>query len=192
MWCRKGIAAFDQILVMRPDLYRAYNTFAWFLVTCAAPEARDPHRAVKLALRATEMIPDQGAGWNTLGVAWLRAGEPRAALDALQKAMALHNGGDGFDWFFVAMAYQDLGQRAEARRWFDRADRWTLDEAYFHIELRNVRNEAAAYLGLPSPSEEYLGLSGRRSFHDRTSRSTIEAAGWTQPALARSSYGAAA
>ncbi len=70
--------------------------------------------------------------------------------------MSLHDGGDANDWFFVAMAHQDLGSHAEALRWFDRADRWTIDKAYFHIELRTIRYEAAAHLGLPRPSDEYL------------------------------------
>ena len=53
----------------------------------------------------------------------------RGALDALQKSMDLHNGGDANDWFFVAMAHHDLGNHAEARRWLDRADRWTIENA---------------------------------------------------------------
>jgi tetratricopeptide (TPR) repeat protein len=157
-WCRKAITAFNRYLMMRPDQYRAYNNLAWFLATCPVAELRNPQHAVELARRAIGIIPGQAAGWNTLGVALLRAGEPRAALDALQKAMALHKGGDGFDWFFVAMAYQELGQDAEARRWFDRADRWMTDESYYHVEMRNIRNEAAACLGLPSSSDDYLGL----------------------------------
>jgi tetratricopeptide (TPR) repeat protein len=157
-WCRKAITAFNRYLMMRPDQYRAYNNLAWFLATCPVAELRNPQHAVKLARQATGMIPGQAAGWNTLGVALLRAGEPRAALDALQKAMVLHKGGDGFDWFFVAMAYQELGQDAEARRWFDQADRWMTDESYYHVEMRNIRNETAACLGLPSSSDEYLGL----------------------------------
>ncbi len=156
-WCRKAIAAFDRYLVMRPDKFAAYNNFAWFLATCPVAELRNPHRAVELARRLPEMLPSRHEGWNTLGVALLRARAPREALVAFQQAMALHSGGDGFDWFFVAMAHQDLGHHAEARRWFDRADRWTVDEWYFHIELRSIRNETAAYLDLPSPSYDDLG-----------------------------------
>ena len=161
-WCEKAFALFDRILVIRPTLYRSYNTFAWSLVTCPVPELRNPRRAVELARQATRMIPGQGAGWNTLGAALLRAGDPGAALDALERAMAINNGGDGFDWFFVAMAYHDLGRHLEARQWFDKADRWTIDESYFHIELRNVHNEAAAYLGLRTHLKTSSGNFGTR------------------------------
>ena len=87
-WFRKTVTAYSRYLKMRPDKYRAYNDLAWFLATCPVTEFRNPRHAVKVARQATEMIPGQAAGWNTLGVALLRAGEPRAALDALQKAMA--------------------------------------------------------------------------------------------------------
>ena len=143
---------------MRPDQYRAFNDFAWFLATCPVAQLRNPQHAVEVARQATEMIPKQAGAWNTLGVALLRADKPLRRPSTYSTKPALHQGGDGFDWFFVAMAYQDLGQHPEARRWFDRADRWTIDESYFHIELRNIRDEAAVRLGLPNSSEDYLRL----------------------------------
>ena len=33
-------------------------------------------------------------------------------------------GGSSFDWFFLAMAHRRLGDRDEARMWFDRAVQW--------------------------------------------------------------------
>ncbi len=53
-WCRQAIILFDRILALRPDLYRAHNTFAWSLVTCPVVELRDPRRAVELAPRGQD------------------------------------------------------------------------------------------------------------------------------------------
>jgi hypothetical protein len=51
-------------------------------------------------------------------------GKGQAALAALKKAMKLSGGGDGSDWFFVAMAHWQLGNKPEARRWYHRAVAW--------------------------------------------------------------------
>jgi hypothetical protein len=60
--------------------------------------------------------------------------------------MRLRAGGDGFDWFFLAMAHRRLGERDKARLWFARAVQW-MDRHRSHDEdLRSVRAEAEALL----------------------------------------------
>ena len=78
-------------------------------------------RAVELAKKAVELAPKQGTFWNTLGVAHYRAGDWKAAVAALEKSEELRNGGDSFDWFFLAMAHWQLGEKDEARKWYDQA-----------------------------------------------------------------------
>jgi tetratricopeptide (TPR) repeat protein len=51
-------------------------------------------------------------------------GAPALALTALDRAMELSGGGDGSDWFFVAMAHWQLGNKPEARKWYARAVEW--------------------------------------------------------------------
>jgi hypothetical protein len=58
--------------------------------------------------------------------------------------MRLRQGGDSFDWFFLAMAYRRQGDRAQARAWFDRAVRWMDEHEPQHHELRRFRAEAEA------------------------------------------------
>ena len=46
------------------------------------------------------------------------------SIAALQKSMELRQGGDSFDWLFLAMAHGKLDQKEEARKWYDKAVEW--------------------------------------------------------------------
>ena len=95
------------------------------------------------AKQAVEQTPQEGAFWNTLGVAQYRAGDHRAALDALQKSIDLRQGGDAFDYFFLSMSHWQLGDEDEARRWFDQAVEWQEKNRPDDDELRRFGAEAA-------------------------------------------------
>jgi serine/threonine protein kinase/Flp pilus assembly protein TadD len=133
-----------------------YNSRAWPLATAAAPEARNPARAVELATRAVELAPAYGEAWNTLGVAQYRAGDWNSAIKAFEKSMDLRDGGNAFDWFFLAMAHWQLGQKDEARKWYDQAVEWTNKNQPKNEELQRFRAEAAELLGIiqPQPAAE--------------------------------------
>src|SRR5262249_28523428 len=66
--------------------------WAWFLAPCPAPQFRDPPRAVALAKKVTERQPNDDSYWTTLGVAYYRAGDWQAAIEALSKAAAMSDG----------------------------------------------------------------------------------------------------
>src|SRR5262249_48548790 len=118
---RRAIEVYAGLLKTDEKNALARNNLAWLLATCADPNLRDPARAVELAMKAVELAPEEGTYWNTLGVAHYRAGDVKAASDALHKSMGLRKGGDGFDWFFLAMAQWRLEHREEARAWYDKA-----------------------------------------------------------------------
>src|SRR5262249_14358898 len=103
---------------------KARNDLAWSLATCPDPRFRDAARAVELARGSVERAPREGNYWNTLGVALYRAGDWKAAVEALGKSMQLGGGGNGSDWFFLAMAHARLGDRAAAKQSYDKAVRW--------------------------------------------------------------------
>jgi tetratricopeptide (TPR) repeat protein len=135
-----------------PDDPGVNNDLAWFLATAAEPRLRKPAEAVRLARKAVDARPESGNFWNTLGAAYYRNGDDKAAVAALEKSMALRAGGDANDWFFLAMAYCGQGDRETARMWLDRAVAWTVRRMPRDDELRRFRAEA----------EEMLAEAGKR------------------------------
>src|SRR5262249_15016771 len=123
------------------------NQLAWFLATCPDPKFRDPQRAVRLAQQATSHTPPPnmtvGSYWHTLGVAHYRAGNWKQTLGALEKGLELQQSAAGWDWFFQAMAHWQLGNRDEARRYYDLADygMGMFGPTYQNEELRGFRAE---------------------------------------------------
>src|SRR5262249_40389364 len=97
------------------------NNLSWSLATSHLCEARHARRAVELAEKAVGLAPELDSYWNTLGAALYRAGSWKTAIAALEQSMAMGSGGDSFDWFFLAMAYWQLGERDKARVWYERA-----------------------------------------------------------------------
>jgi hypothetical protein len=62
--------------------------------------------------------------------------------------MQASKGGDGFDWFFLAMAHWHQGDKDKARGWYDRAAAWMDKHRARDEELGRFRAEAASVLGL--------------------------------------------
>ena len=131
-----------------PYTLASMQELAWLLATCPDAEFRDASRAVELARGAAELAPTEGKYWNTLGVAHYRDGGWKAAIAAFDKSMELRSGGDGFDWFFLAMAEWQLGNQHAARQWYEKAVERMEKKGSTHEELNRFRNEAADLLGV--------------------------------------------
>ena len=97
-------------------------------------------------------MPNEGAFWNTLGVALCVAGRCEESLKALGRSMKLTKGGSAFDWFFVAIAKHKLKQD-DAREWYDKAVAWMEEHKPDDEELKRFRAEAAGGLGLSSSKD---------------------------------------
>jgi tetratricopeptide (TPR) repeat protein len=130
---------------------QALNNSAWLLATCPEAKLRGPEEAVRHARRALELAPNDGATWNTLGVAYFRLGDWDEALSALYRSMELRNEGDSEDWFFLAMIHWRMGRKERARDWFDKAVKWSRIHPRADDELYRFEVEAAEALGLPKP-----------------------------------------
>src|SRR5262249_27410210 len=93
----------------------------------------------------------------TLGVAQFRAGQWQLAIESLQESMELRKGGDAVDWFFLAMAHWQLGQKDDARSWYEKGVEWTKTNAPHNEELLRFQHEAADAIDanrLKSPDEQ--------------------------------------
>ena len=145
---KKALADFEHIVENDPNLSDANNNLAWLLATSPDVSLRDPKRAVVLAKKAVELAPRNGDNWNTLGVAHYRTGDWKAAIEALTNSMDRRNGGDGADWFFLALAHWQLGDKPRASSWYDKAVGWMEKDQPKNEELVRFRAEAAALLGV--------------------------------------------
>jgi uncharacterized protein HemY len=109
-----------------------------------------PDPAVDLARKAVTLCPERGDFWHALGAAQYRAGHWKAALEALQKARQIPPNKRRFNGFFLAMAYWQVGNQQEARRWYEQGVRWLLeDRTAPQKDRRRFQAEAARLLGLP-------------------------------------------
>jgi tetratricopeptide (TPR) repeat protein len=143
-----AIADFTKAIELSPKDGGTHNVAARVLASHPNPKVRDPGRAVNWAKKAVELAPKEGFYWNTLGVAHYRAGDWKAALAALEKSLELQKGGNSFDWFFLAMCHEKLGDKEKSRQWYDRAVEWMDKKQASNEELRRFRAEAAQVLGM--------------------------------------------
>jgi serine/threonine protein kinase len=145
---RMVLAIDSRAIAIDPRLAESCNNRAWPLATDAEPKRRDGRLAVTFAQLAVRAAPTNGLYWNTLGAAQYRAGNWKEAAAALEKSMEFRQGGDGFDWFFLAMAHWQLGDKELACKWYAPAVLWMEKYAPGDGELRRFRDEAAALLGM--------------------------------------------
>lgn len=129
----------------------ALNEWAWLLATCPEAALRNHADSAKYARRALELNPNEYRIWNTLGVAYFRLGDWDDALSALYRSMELHDEGDSWDWFFLAMIHERLGHKERAREWFDKAVHFSRRYYPDDEELYRFEVEASEALGLPKP-----------------------------------------
>jgi tetratricopeptide (TPR) repeat protein len=144
---------YQKAMALARDNANACNALAWMLATTSAPDQKNANknRALDFAQQAVRLSPRDGSNWNTLGVARYRAGDWPSAVKALEKSIDLRGGGDAFDWFFLAMAHWQLGQKDEARKWYDQAVEWTKKNLPKNEELQRFRAEAAELLRVTQP-----------------------------------------
>ena len=106
--------------------------------------------AIDYYQRLLPLLPENEWGdvLRELGEVIEWVGRWQDAVDALQKSCELRAGGDGTDWFFLAMARWQLGDKVQARTWYDRAVQWMEKNQPQNDELRRFRQEAEELLGI--------------------------------------------
>jgi tetratricopeptide (TPR) repeat protein len=160
-------ARLEKLLADNPGVGSYARDLARLLVESPDPQLRDRSRAVELARQAVERLPTDWRCWYILGVTQYRAGQWRAALEALNRSRELHQVGTRSRCFFLAMAHGKLGEKDQARQWYDRACAGMRKDEPGYLRLVRYRAEAAAVLGLlppepggPPPGEPTPATSG--------------------------------
>jgi serine/threonine protein kinase/tetratricopeptide (TPR) repeat protein len=151
-----------------PDSLWSMNTLAWFLANMPDSKRRDPPRALELAKQVAEASPNEADCWGTYGIAQYRIGNWKGAAESLARAVVglkpdektglQPDAQDPYGTahgFFLAMAHFQLGDKAEARQWFDKSVQWMEKELREQkelwprdAELKRVRAEAEKVLEL--------------------------------------------
>ena len=146
---RQAIEATQRQLGDRhPTTASVMSYVAWALASTSGMSDPMRKQAAALARKATEIQPRNGGYQNTLGVALYRTGDWKGTVAALEKSMQLRSGGDASDWFFLAMAHWQLGEKDEARSDYDKAVARMGKDADKNEELLRFRGEAAELLGI--------------------------------------------
>jgi WD40 repeat protein len=145
-----ALAAIQKAHATSPDDEPWHNNYlAYLLVLCPDPKLRDATRAVELGKKSVEAAPNIWAFWRTLGMAHHFAGDENAAVRALTRSLQLRQSGEAFDYFPLAAAHQKLGNKEEARQWYDRGVKWmAANEHPYVAELAILRADAEAVLGI--------------------------------------------
>jgi tetratricopeptide (TPR) repeat protein len=147
----EALAAYQEAVRLQPDNAQAreqLQAVAWLLASPRDSQVRDPEQALALVSQIARLSPRNAAYWSTLGAAYYRAGDWKASVAALEKSMDLRRGGDGFDWFFLAMARWQLGEKGPAHQRYEQAARWMDRHAPNNQQLQRFQAEAAALLQL--------------------------------------------
>jgi serine/threonine-protein kinase len=144
----EAIACYKKAIELKPKDALAHNNLADILANAADPKLRDPVQAVAEARKAIELDPKLGLAWSTLGEAYYRTGQWQEAIAALDKGLALRQGGTSEDFFFLAMAHQRAGHKDQAHKWYDKGIAWMDKSAPKDPTLLRYRTEAASVLGI--------------------------------------------
>jgi serine/threonine protein kinase/Tfp pilus assembly protein PilF len=144
----EAIAEYRKAVELDPGYPWAHDRLARGLAACPDEKVRSPREAVEHGRKAAELAPDEPDVWCSLGMAWYRAGEYRAAVAALEQSERLRPGGDRLNRLYLAMADCQLGRSEKAHRWYDQAVRGVKNDAPPGEEFRRLRAEAAGLLGI--------------------------------------------
>jgi hypothetical protein len=147
MQLRAELAAeYPDDLEYRTRWLDSLNDTAWTLISHPGLDHRNVARAIQLAEQAIAVEPESATYWNTLGIAYFRARDWKAAIHALGQAVELTGGGTSFDHFFLAMAWWQEGDKEQARHWYRRGNVWMEEHNPDHETLIRFREEATALL----------------------------------------------
>ncbi len=142
----------QQLVKDSPDAEYRYR-LAWFLANCQDAKLRDPAAAIVLAQQAVDLTPNSASYWNALGAAHYRAGHWDDSIRALNEAQKRRPEGHCLDWFFLAMAHWQAGEKQTAQDDCEQGVRWMDINCPANPEIKRCRDEVPSQLR-PRDSQE--------------------------------------
>jgi tetratricopeptide (TPR) repeat protein len=138
------------------DLARLHTNWCWKLATAADASLRDPAKALALANSAIELLPDVANHWSNLGVAQYRVGNWQAAVEALEKADAMIEGGDRGHRMFLAMAHWQLGNKEKAWKLYAEGAAWIAEQRKNSEQQKRFRAEVEVLMEITEEDRKRL------------------------------------
>jgi len=118
--------------------------WAWEHTIDAKGWQENPSETLAVCKKLAADKPGDGLRMQLLGWALYRAGEYKQSIEALQKSIDLQDnpkGGDAFQWLFLAMDHQRLGDPQAARWQYEKSVDW-ISRQHGNDELLGCRAEA--------------------------------------------------
>ena len=170
-------AAIDEVkqgllLPRRSGDAAACSALAWSLTTDSSVRRREPLLAIALAKRAAQEQPDVGVHWMRLGLAYYRAGNWKAAISPLERAITLVGPDAVYERLLLAMAHWQQGEKELARKQFVQGA-----QAMVNVSAWLERNKShAQYLSVfRAEAEELLGADEVKAILARSKTALDEA-----------------
>ena len=124
----EAIAEYREVVRRQPDFPPGYNNLAWLLATSGDRKWRQPADAVAMAMKKlSSLAPEEVDLMGHAGDLRYANGQFDEAIEAFGKAFELGSGGAVSEWLLRAMAHWQLGQKDEARKWYEQAVAWMKD-----------------------------------------------------------------
>jgi serine/threonine protein kinase len=96
-----------------------------------------------------EPCSDSPFSKHAAGLNWYRSGNYKVAIEYFTKAAEARKCDHAFDWFYLAMSHQQLGETAEAGLWYDKAMEAIEQANNTDPELLHLANDAKEMLEKP-------------------------------------------
>lgn len=126
------------------------NDLAWLLVMESPGTPEQLAQAGSLAEEAVQIVPEMGPYWNTLGIAYYRQQEYYKAIRTLSQSINLaDDGGNAFDFYYLALANHALGYSKPSRDWLEHAETWAGQHPELASPLQKIQHEVTQVLDLP-------------------------------------------
>src|SRR6185503_8602009 len=119
----EAIQDYQRVLQLNPNDANSLNNLAWVLLEEAPDELRNRTEAERLAEKAVSLDPENSYALGTYGTALLRRGDPREAVNYLERALQRHRPqtDEATDRYLLAIALARSGSFEKAESMLNQA-----------------------------------------------------------------------